>query len=121
MITRAENLSRVGSCKICDMDFMPGGHYDRERLLSVGICPDCDFWMEKWKARDNADVVIANAHYYLVGSTTDKPRGMGSYGKMKITFFDGREVITDSLWSNGDIPELWHPWLYDNATMEFVK
>lgn len=119
-MNRTEDLSRIGICKICDKEFRPGGHFDRERLLSVGICQDCDFWMEKWKVREGSDTVIVNQHFYLIGDATDKPKGLGGVS-VKIKFFDGREVLTDSLWSNGEIPIDWLPWLFDNATMEFIK
>lgn len=120
MMNRTEDLTRVGRCKVCTAEFAPGGHYDRERLLQVGICEKCDFWLEKWKNRSNPDVCIAGGHYYVVGDASDRPKGMNGAG-VKIKFFDGREVFTDSLWSNGGIPADWLPWLFDNATMEFVK
>lgn len=118
-MTRTEDLTRTGHCKVCSNDFDPGGHYDRERLLSVGICETCDFWMDKFRSRDNANVCIANGHYYIIGEASDNPKGMNGVG-VKIKFFDGREVLTDSLWSNGDIPIDWQPWLFDNATMELI-
>lgn len=119
-MNRTEDLTRVGWCRVHQGEFSPGGHYDRERLVSVGICENCDYWMDRFKDREDPDVAIVNGHFYRIGNPTDNPKGMGGVGT-KIKFFDGREVFTDSLWSNGDIPIDWQGWLYDNATMEFVN
>jgi hypothetical protein len=115
-----EDIAKVGWCKIHQGEFDPGRRDDRDRLLQVGICISCDFWMEKFRERNEPEVAIINGQYYRIGDASDNPKGMDGAG-VKVKFFDGREVFTDSLWSNGDIPIDWLPWLYDNATMEFVK
>lgn len=113
-MTRTEDLTRTGWCKVHGGVFSPGGHSDRERLLQVGICTECDFWVEKWQMRDDTQVARINGNHYLIGRAVRFVKGMGG-AVVRIRFNDGREVATDNLWHQGEIPESWRTALPDNA------
>jgi len=102
------------TCKICNSELALNGHFDRARLLSVGICASCDFWAEKWKARRNGDVVRIHNNHYTIGEPTAHEKGMAGTG-IRVMFIDGRQVSTDNLWHQGEIPEQWRELLPDNA------
>lgn len=114
-LTRTEDLTRTGRCVVHGGSFTPNGHYDRERLVSVGICPDCDFWMDKWRMRDNPEVARINGNHYMIGKTVANPLQPKGMGGIRIHFNDGRVVTTDSLWHQGEIPERFRTCLPDNA------
>lgn len=114
-MAREEDLSRIGWCKVHQDVFEPGGHYDRERLIEVGICPDCDFWIEKWRMRDDSNVVRVDGQHYIIGA--GNAIGIGHGGDtFVIKFNDGREMTTTNLWHQGEIPLFWCQLLPDNAT-----
>lgn len=127
-------------CKICRKIVGANGRCDRERLESVGICPDCDFWIEKWQMRDEPQVARINGEHYMYGNSMQdyevnlsdslesiaknwvpakKGYGMGG-SKTIIKFHDGRIVITNDLWHQGEIPERFKNLMRDNAEMVSV-
>ena len=63
------------------------------------------------------DLVIADGEVYSVGRADDYPKGYGG-ARWLIAFFDGREIITDSLWSLGGIDPEWRFRLPNNATLK---
>jgi hypothetical protein len=79
-----------------------------------------DFWVPKWNARFSPLVARIDGKHYLIGDEDSKAmRGFGGV-KYTIRFFDGREVTTTNLWSQGEIPEeIRELYLPDNA--EFVE
>lgn len=113
-ISRTEDLTRTGWCKVHRGEFQPHGHYDRERLLSVGICGDCDHLLDLWRSRNDPDVVRIHGQHYMVGRSVRFVKGMGGV-VVRIRFNDGREVATDNLWHQGEIPAEWRSILADNA------
>lgn len=113
-MSRTEDLTRVGWCKVHGGEFSPLGHYDRERLVQVGICQECDFWLELWKMRDDESVARISGQHYLIGDDNSTKRGFGGAGVV-IKFYDGRVVVTNNLWHQGRIPVMWAEDLFDNA------
>jgi len=110
----------------------------RERLESVGICPECDRWIELWQSRNNENVARIGGQHYMFGDHLREyvinakdslkaivdgwaPKKRASLGmggnKVVIRFNDGRHVITNDLWHQGAIPESFKNVLPDNAEM----
>lgn len=123
-------------CKVCRSIIGARGHVDRERLESAGICPTCDFWIEKWQLRDNENVVRIDGQHYMYGNHLQDARvtqdttleqlakslptkqGLGMGGQsVIIRFNDGRVVITNDLWHQGRIPKQFENALPNNAEM----
>ncbi len=128
-------------CKICRTIIGARSHCDRERLESVGICADCDFWIEKWQMRNDENVARIGGEHYIYGHSLQdyevnlndslesiaknwvpakKGYGMGG-SKTIIKFNDGRIVITNDLWHQGTIPERFKHTMPDNAEMVSVS
>ncbi len=109
------NQQNKGTCKVCNDSFDATGHSNRERLLSVGVCPACDFMMSLWEIRNNPDVVRVNGEHYMIRQSHEGVKGFGGH-KIVIQFNDGRVVETNNLWHQGVIPAEWRlTYLYDNA------
>lgn len=85
------------------------------------VCFECAFWiwqnqMDK-EGRDFA--IIKNRHYVLKPHTENIHFAGMCGGKYRIRFHDGREVICDNLWHQGEIPERFRDIMPDNA--EFIQ
>lgn len=138
-LTRTQDLSRLGWCKVHQGSFKPGGHYDRERLISAGVCGSCDNWLTLWRERDNESHARIGGHHFIIGNSMDNyivdpadtlldivakakamPRGHGMGGQVQvIRFNDGRTVITNDLWHQGLIPAQLDGVMPNNA--QFVR
>lgn len=137
-LTRTQDLSRWGWCKVHNGSFRPYGHCDRVRLVSAGVCESCDYDLDKWRMRDQVNVVRINGQHYMYGDHLQDARvtqdatiqkmaeafkkanppkqGRGFGGDtMIIQFNDGRTVITNDLWHQGEVPALVADMLPDNA------
>lgn len=136
-LTRTQDLTRVGWCKVGNHGFRPYGHCDRERLISAGVCEQHDYDLDKWRMRDQANVVRVKGKHYMIGleytreldpsltlaeiaaEAAKQPgskQGRGFGGQVfVIRFNDGRTVVTNDLWHQGDVPELVKAMLPDNA------
>lgn len=136
-LTHSQDLSRFGWCKVCNKGFKPGGTADRVRLVSTGICQDCDFALDLWRMRDDQETARINGQHYRVGNTievelnpkcsfnelieivkkkTPSKWGNGMGGQVNvIQFSDGRTVVTNDLWHQGDVPPLVKHLLPNNA------
>lgn len=82
-----------------------------------GNCFDCSFWLKKIHLpSDEKDRrVIFNGSHYMIGANNSGPfKGFGGKEFM-IHFHDGRKIKTDSLWSQGKIPQRFRKELPDNA------
>lgn len=138
-LTRDQDLSRWGWCKVHNGSFRPHGDFDRVRRIRAGVCGSCDHALDMWRMRDNENVARINGRHWVIGDvlTTEldptksladlvaeaqkMPRaGKGCGGQVHIVRFnDGRTVITNDLWGQGEVPDLVAAWLPDNA--EFVE
>ena len=141
-LTRVEVMT--ATCKVCGTKFNPRGHVDAERLKAVGIDATCDAWVTHWQDRNNENVVRVGGVHYMYGNhlqdaritqddtltsiaqrfaaKTVKKQGLGMSGAVVIIRFnDGRVVITNDLWHQGDIPEVFKQALPDNAELEWVS
>ena len=128
-------------CKVCGKKFQYHRYTDGARMKEVGICYECDFWMEKFTMRDEEKVARINGEHYIIGKTLEfeldpsksfndiiadleknntKRPGMGMGGAVcAIQFSDGRVVFTNDLWGQGTIPSRFKHILVNNA--EFIE
>lgn len=87
-----------------------------------GKCFYCNFWETRIREADERTVVI-DGHRYEVDlkNPMSPPRPfLGFAGRVfTIRFHDGREVTTNNLWTQGEIPERFRERIPDNA--EFVR
>lgn len=109
--------TKTPKCKICTQPIEVNGiiEEDRARMLHVGICYNCDFWMIHFQDRDSALVGRISGEHYRIGEPNATMKGM-SGNRITIKFNDGRIVETDNLWHQGTIPEHLKLVLPDNAT-----
>lgn len=99
-------------CKICGKEFT-------NRRWTTLVCSDeCfedNYWLERVNDIKNKNrVIIDNSVYYIADENACGSRGFDG-AIFYIHFFDGREVRTTNLWSNGQIPEKYLKQLPDNA------
>jgi len=79
-----------------------------------------DTWKSVYIDKDK-DIALVNRRIYSIGAENTKWKGFGG-AKIKVSFNDGREVITTNLWCGLDITEDWASMgLGDTASLEFVK
>lgn len=74
------------------------------------------FWLDIVASRER--YIIAAGHCYAVGN--EATRGMRGFGgrRWRIWFFDGSQVGTSNLWSQGEVPDRFRRLLPDNAVVE---
>lgn len=128
-------------CKVCGKKFQYHRYTDGQRMKEVGICYNCDFWMEKFTMRDERKVARIDGNHYVIGKEIEveldpgksfndiisdleknnsKKSGMGMGGAVcAIQFYDGRVVFTNDLWGQGTIPKRFKHILVNNA--EFIE
>lgn len=73
-----------------------------------------DFWEEKIANKNNQNQVVYNHNVYYIGDGKGLSKGFDG-DTFEITFNDGRIVITDDLWYNGELPKEFWDKLPDNA------
>ena len=123
----AMSSMRGGRCGPCNILNLP----EDERH----VCPSCCEWVESarypdtcfecsfWEGQIGAgnNVVIAGVHYrvdFAQPLKTGDPNHLGMSGrKYHIQMTDGRSVVTNDLWYQGQIPERFRDRLPDNAVM----
>jgi hypothetical protein len=78
--------------------------------------PDGAFWLDQLQDRDNA-VVVDGHHYRILPDLPDGQSGAGFDGhEFGIRYLgDGREVVTQNLWTQGMVPEAFRALLPDTA------
>lgn len=137
-LTRSQDLNRFGWCKVCNTGFKPHGHCDRVRLVQAGVCPSCDYDVEKlmeygkhahlayidgkiWSIAHEIEMQLdPSKSIEDIAAAAKKaypPKwGKGCGGDISvIQFNDGRTVITDDLWGGGDVPTNYQDLMPDNA------
>lgn len=103
-------------CKECGDADRAANWSNGSKLQSAGFCFACNFWMEFVQQVNNPEVVrIDGRHYFIERANAGGFRGFGGM-RYEIRFFDGRQVTTTNLWSQGDIPDRFKDRLPDNAT-----
>ena len=85
-----------------------------ERPVREICCFSCDFCRRCEAMRDNPEVVRVQGRHFLVGEPFLGMKGLGGE-RFVVEFFDGRQVETDCLWTQGAIPPHFRERLPDNA------
>lgn len=105
------------NCIICEKKIEKSSYTNA--ILCSSECFYFHFWNEKVEAKNNPMIARINGKQYHISDENSKSffRGFGGL-KLKIRFFDGREIVTTNLWHNGVISESHKKLLPDNA--EFI-
>lgn len=87
------------------------------KLAKARLCYECWYWTDKVRRKRNRKIArIAGRHYYIADENAERIEGREHAGSpYRIRFFDGREVETTNLWSQGVIPTPYRKLLPDNA------
>lgn len=90
----------------------------KSEMLAANHCFYCNFWSAHAKQKNHPQVARVRGTHYWVNKS--KPVGyQGSMGhggrKFKVRWNDGREMESNDVWCQGDIPDVWREELPDNA------
>lgn len=84
-----------------------------------GVCFNCAFWIEHIARKDNPQIARIDGVHYSVGPEPHgkvNPATLGYGGaRFKIRWRNGRTEVTNNLWCQGHIPEMFRDELPDNA------
>lgn len=114
------------NCKLCGKPSDPQ-EYENSRIREImeeqNVCFNCALWLWHHELDQNdpnrqGRVAIIDGTHWLIGDGKGFVKGCCGT-EQRIRFKDGREVVTDDLWCQGDIPEHFRHLFPDNA--EFVK
>lgn len=105
-------------CKVCGQ--RAPGRDTRFGSDDLPVCSKCAFWLDLIRRKGDHTAVIDGTHY-SVFPAADPKKGLLGFGGRKFTvkFKDGRTVVTNNMWHQGEVPALFRKHLPDNA--EFVK
>jgi len=113
--------TREGNCKTCGKPFTErSDNYIHIPEIAEGDCFSCYHWKKVWTSVENDDfesVITEDFEHHTVNvqhpMSSDPRSWLGYSGQLwTIQFYDGREVRTNNLWRQGNIPEFWresHP------------
>lgn len=90
----------------------------KSEMLAANICSNCHFWREYVEKRDDPHIArIKGLHYWANPPTGQKDTRFNGFAgqNFHIRFHDGREIETNDLWHQGDIPLIFRNRLPDNA------
>lgn len=100
-------------CSYCDRVFSPLNYYDIPRIVREGTCPQCTFWLDYVKTKNNPTYVRCNGRHYQITSNKVSNSLKATY---VIRFLDDDSVVaTEQLTYQGVIPEHFRVYLPDNA------
>lgn len=124
-ITKNINGKVALRCNDCGKLSPDHTNYIQDRITEImkekQVCFRCATWL--WHLELNAagrNFAVIEGHHFVLDKHTDVAILQGSGGSLfKIRFNDGREVLCDNLWHQGEIPENFRDRFPDNA--KFVK
>lgn len=106
------------NCKICGKEIAES-RYMTDILCSEN-CFEKNFWNEIIAEKDKY-IIINNTCYRDGGKTPGNYfKGFGGR-RFYIRYFDGREITTDNLWCQGDIPEEYQDILKNEAEFYYPE
>jgi hypothetical protein len=92
--------------------------YTREvnqALLERELCYSCLFWTALVQKKESLESVRISGNHYTIGNGSKRLYRSYDANVFCIRFHTGREVTTDDLWHNGEIPDHFRKRLPDNA------
>lgn len=112
-------MKKCSYCKINESDLSCLECEEKKRMERDNLCFNCAFWSLYVDKKDDERIArIDGNHYYIENNSSNGFVGFGGRD-FKIKFNDGREIITNNLWHQGTIPDIWKDKLPDNAI--FIK
>lgn len=111
------------TCRECGHDERSSWHADTAtRLTRQQLCFNCSFWTEYLEKADAPDIARTDdGKHFVIGENRPRDdkttKGHGGT-EFRITFHDGRVVVTDNLWSQGIIPDHFRDRLPVNSEIE---
>ena len=120
-------LAKTYQCRECDERiYSTELPYDDEwkgEMIDRQLCFDCLFWtriLDKHNDGDKRCVVVDGMHYYAEDFYQKKypfePVFLGHGGRIfNVAWHDGRNVRTNNLWYQGEIPANFRSRMPDNA------
>ena len=110
-------------CTICRREFEKRRYMEPFHEVCGSECFKEKLWQEREKEYlAGTPFIIINGSMYFDGGykNTDRLDRLGHGGhEFKIRMNDGREIVTNNLWHNGEVPENHREVLRDNAV--FIK
>ena len=100
-------------CETCGKKFVKNLSKDS---YHGGNCFDCSFWLQKVELPDDLKErqIIINSEHYMIGDDDSLFRGFGGR-RYDIAFFNGKQIKTNNLWYQGEIPSRFQGLLPNNA------
>jgi hypothetical protein len=90
------------------------------------LCFNCRFWSQRLNQLGGAGVLVVKSNFYSFNPAEPyvherkrrgQPSTLGFAGQQwEIQFFSGRRIMTNNLWSSGEVPPFWRPKFPDNAS-----
>lgn len=121
------SLNRAGWAAALDEELARTAAQLEEKIMQlsqaqaaiVDSTSDYDFW--RARAIDEL-AVVADGHCYALGEHCAPAWDFRGFGGRRwlIRFHDGRELCTQNLWHNGEVPAAYRNALPDNATLECI-
>lgn len=89
--------------------------------LPSGYCFVCNFWANNKNLYDAGKKIVVGGKMFHVGDETPSPSRIRGFAgrQFNILKFTGEKIVTTNLWYNGEIPDIWRPYMPDNA--EFTE
>lgn len=90
--------------------------------LPNGFCFNCEVWAKNKNDYENGNrKIVVNGKMFHIGDETPSPPNVRGFAgaKFNIKKFTGEKIVSTNLWLNGEIPEIWRPYIPDNA--EFTE
>ena len=108
------------TCAECGMLEQSTGWANGTRLVARSLCFSCDLWVDRVAERGSPGKVIVDGRWYGYDPTCPmrggRPEHRGFGGRrFAILLADGTTVVTDNLWTGGEIPERFRDRLPDDA------
>jgi hypothetical protein len=98
------------------------GEPTRSRMITKQVCFTCDFWLglidNKGLTPENRFII--EGHHYVALPNDPHPLAMRGFSgrRFEIKTDDGRTIVTNNLWHQGEIPERFRDRLPNNAVFD---
>lgn len=119
LVETSERLTHIAPCVECGRtDYSQ--YCNDDELRFWGLCFHCEFWVTKLYEPTR---IISDTYQVYSDCGISDPRGayLGFSGRWwRITPFEGRESVTNNLWSSGEVPEHFRDRFSPNSAVENI-